>query len=321
MSFKNYFNKILVFFFPERAGYWNSLTPNTISQIPTSLGRYYLDFFSKIDYPGEFNGEGIPLFKFKSYTSIEHPTVISQYAFGLFEQIFRENYSNRNLTLKYLTLADWFDHNKVKIANSYCWHIHIDYNPEYHLSNPWISAMTQGEAISVLTRATLLTGDQKYESIANEAFNIFQVDVKNGGLLNHFNSYPVFEECPTPNKPMVVLNGFIFALFGLYDLYLLNRNEKAIYLFYQGIESIKKLLPYFDTGKWTNYYLFDYPKNYYSSFTYHYLVTEQLRSLYFISGDKIFLEYSERWQGYSKSMINRSFVLFKKLTSSNKFSI
>lgn len=319
MKIKNYLNKILVFYLPERAGYWNSLTPNTLIESPTVLGRYYLDFISKIDYPGKFNKEGIPLFKLKAHADIEHPTVISQYAFGLFEKLYKENYSNKNLLIKYLALADWFDHNKVKIGNSYCWYIRIDYNPEYHLPNPWISAMAQGQAISVLTRATLMTGNKKYESIANDALNIFQVDVKNGGLLNHFNSFPVFEECPTPNKPMVVLNGFIFALFGLYDLYLLNRNEEAIYLFNQGVQSVKKLLPNFDTGRWTNYYLFDYPKNYYSSFTYHYLVAEQLRSLYFISGDKVFLEYSERWHRYSKSIINRSLALFKKLTYSNKF--
>ena len=319
MKIKNYLNKILVFYLPERAGYWNSLTPNTLVKCPTILGRYYLDYFSKIDYPGKFNQEGIPLFKHKAHADIEHPTVISHYAFGLFEKLYRENYSNKNLLIKYLTLADWFDHHKVRIGNSYCWYIKIDYNPEYQLSNPWISAMAQGQAISVLTRASLLTGNQKYESIANESLNIFQVDVKNGGLLNHFNSFPVFEECPTPNKPMVVLNGFIFALFGLYDLYLLNRNEKAIYLFNEGMQSVKKLLRNFDTGKWTNYYLFDYPKNYHSSFTYHYLVTEQLMSLYFISGDKIFLEYSERWRGYSKSVLNRSLALVKKLTNSNKF--
>lgn len=320
MDLKNYLNKILVFYFPERAGYWNSLTPNTISQTPTTLGRYYLDFISKIEYPGKFNKDGIPLFTFRSHPLIEHPTVISQYAFGLFEKLYRENYSNNNLQIKFLKLSDWFDKNKVEKNGSYCWYINIDYNPEYRLSNPWISAMAQGEAISVLTRATLLTSDKKYESVATKALNIFQVDVKDGGLLNYFNSFPVYEECPTPHKPMVVLNGFIFALYGLYDLYLLNRNEKAFTLFYQGVKSVKNLLPYFDTGKWTNYYLFDYPKNYYSSYTYHYLVTEQLRALYFITGDKDFLDYSVRWRSYIKSIFNRSFALYKKLTHSNKYS-
>ena len=180
--------------------------------------------------------------------------------------------------------------------------------------------MAQGQAISVLTRASLLDGSKNYEQLALEALGPFNFEVKDGGLINYFNSISVFEECPTPNKPMVVLNGFIFALFGLNDLILLNGSETAKQLFAKGIDSLNKILPFFDIKHWTQYYLFDYPHNYYSSFTYHILVTEQLKALYHLTGDINILKYHEKWHGYSKSYINRTRALIKKVTSSHKLS-
>src|SRR4030065_467154 len=64
------------------------------------------------------------------------------------------------------------------------------------------------------------------------------------------------------------------------QLKLLNKNSKAFLLFTAGIESLLKLLPYYDFKSWSNYFLYEYPKKYYSSYTYHILVTEQLKALY-----------------------------------------
>ena len=50
----NYINKVLVFYSPKRAVYWNSITKCNIKIKPDSLGKYYLDFSTKVDYPGKF---------------------------------------------------------------------------------------------------------------------------------------------------------------------------------------------------------------------------------------------------------------------------
>ena len=316
---QNYFNKIAVFYFPEKAGYWNSITPCSIDKRPQNLERYYLDFSSKVAYPGSFSLQGIPLYSFQGKGLIEHPTVIAQYAFGIYELLFSKNFIDNDLMAKYLNLADWFAANNVEVKGGKGWWINIEYYPEYKLKNPWISAMAQGEAISVLTRAAKLFQNENYERLAIEALGPFQYEVKSGGLVNYFKNIPIYEECPTPDKPMAVLNGFIFSLFGLYDLFLLNGNSKANALFSQGIDSINKILPYFDVEHWSQYYLFDFPKKYYSSFTYHILVTEQLKALYYLSDDNRLLEYHEKWKSYSNSFFNRSRALVKKITSSNKY--
>ncbi len=315
---KNYLNKIQTFFLPEKAGYWNSITPCSINDKPIELGRYYLDFRTKINYPGQFNKFGIPLYSFMGRDLIEHPTVISQYAFGIYEELFRQEYLNEKLRGRFLVLADWFVNNSTKVKGGKGWLIHIEYYPEYRLPNPWISAMVQGQAISVLTRAAKMTNDLIYKSTAIEALGPFYYDVINGGLVNYFNGNPVYEECPTPHKTMAVLNGWIFSLLGLYDLFLYNANQDAKELFYKGLGSLKKVLNYYDLNNWTQYYLFDYPNVYYASYTYHILVTEQLKAIYYLTQDEYYLNLSIKWSKYSESFMNKTRVILKKVLTSNK---
>ncbi|HQI41314.1 MAG: hypothetical protein B6D44_02240 [Ignavibacteriales bacterium UTCHB2] len=317
-TIKNYFNKIFVFFFPERAVYWNSITPCSIQNKPTELGRYYLDFSKKLKYTGPFNDSGIPLYSYKGRELIEHPTVISQYAFGVYEELLKSNFLNKDLYKKFFVLADWFVENAAVVKDGKGWWIKIKYYSEYKMADSWISAMAQGQAISVLTRAARLSNRLIYASTAVEALKPFNYSVAEGGLVNYFNGISVYEECPTPHKPMAVLNGWIFSLFGLYDLYLYNSNQNAKDLFYEGIDSLKRILKYYDIGNWTQYYLFDYPKVYYASLTYHILATEQLKAIYYLTGDQYFLNIYIKWNKYSESFVNKTKALFNKVITSNK---
>lgn len=319
IDLKNYLNKILVFYYPERAGYWNSITKCNVIRKPIELGNYYLDFSSKALYPDQFSQDGIPLFTYGKESNIEQPVVIAQYALGLISLLAKDNFDNKELEQKFINVANWFVKNKEQTKNGVGWFIKTPYL-HYGLSVPWISAMAQGEAISVLSRAAKITKDDLYEQIAIDALVPFEYNVLDGGLVNYFNSIPVYEEVPTVSKTMAVLNGFIFALFGLYDLYLLNKNSKANLLFNNGAESLVKLLPYFDFNHWTNYFLYEYPKKYYSSYTYHILVTEQLKALYILTGESLFNDYANKWDEYSKSFIKKNFALFQKLLFSNKIN-
>ncbi len=304
---KNYLNKILVFYLPHKAGYWNSITPCTTTDKPIELGKYYLDFSSKANYPEKFSANGIPLYEYPGKLWLEQPVVIAQYALGLYEILDNKKFNDEKLLYKFINTANWFISNKVNIGLGVGWLINKQY-PEYGLNYPWISAMAQGEAISVLTRASLLTGNLQFEQVANEALIPFEIEVKDGGLVNYFNSIPVYEEFPTPTQTSGVLNGLIFGLFGIYDLILFNKNDKAQNLFNKGVESLKKLLPYYDLKYWSRYFLFNYPKRYISSLTYHILVAEQLKVMFYLTGERIFSEYSEKWIKCSKSIFKR--ILF-----------
>ena len=316
---QTYLNKILVFYYPEKAGYWNSLTKCCITERPDELAGYYLDFSTKAFYPYQFSDDGIPLFTHGKESKIEQPVVIAQYALGLSSLLAKDNFDNKELEKKFINIANWFVKNREQVKNGVGWFIKTPY-PHYGLNTPWISAMAQGEAISVITRAARISKVELYEQIAIDALVPFEYNVVDGGLVNHFNSIPVYEELPTTSKTMAVLNGFIFALFGLYDLYLLNKNKKALSLFNSGIESLLKLLPYYNFNFWSNYFLYDYPKKYYSSYTYHILVTEQLKVLHILTNESLFNEYAIKWDEYSKSFIKKNIALFQKIFFSNKIN-
>ena len=60
-----------------------------------------------------------------------------------------------------------------------------------------------------------------------------------------------YEEYPT-TPPLFVLNGFIYSLFGLYDLAQLGEGEMKVTaqkLYDEGMKSLKVMLPLFDSGK------------------------------------------------------------------------
>jgi len=311
-KYKSNFNKVLIFYKPNSADYWNSITKCSVNSKPNKLGRYYLNFSSKSEYTGKLDANGIPIYKHRNFDPFYHPIVVSQYAFGLFEKFYFSDYKNEHYRHKFLLQVDWLVKNYSERNGNLGWYIKYDVE-EWKLRIPWFSAMAQGEAISVLSRGYFLTQNESYLILAERALKLFETPVCDGGLINYFNSIPVFEEYPSPIKTVAVLNGFIFTIFGFYDLWLANKSEKAFLLFNQGISSLKKLLSYYDLGYWSQYFLFNYPKKYPASYTYHHIAIEQLKALHYITGVDIFLEYSDKWTEQSKSFTKKTRALFVKI--------
>lgn len=82
----------------------------------------------------------------------------------------------------------------------------------------WYSAMAQGHAMSLLSRAYSRSRNPLYLRAAYRAINPFLVPSSEGGVLTYlFGQHPWYEEYPTV-PPSFVINGFMYALFGLYDL-------------------------------------------------------------------------------------------------------
>lgn len=319
MDLKHLINKAIVFIKPEQATYWHTITRNTLNKKPEKVERYYLNFESKLNYPDKIDDNGIPLYKIAEVPYFHHPIVICQYALGIYEHFYQSKFKDELLKSRFIKQADWLLNNYADIGIGKVWHIGYDI-PEYNLYNPWYLGLSQGEAASVLTRAYHISNDIKYLALAEDAIKPFNVPVSDGGLLNYFNSLPVFEEYPSSKKTVGALCGYMFILFGFYDLILANKNRLATDLFNKGVESLKKLLPYYDLGFWSRYYIFDYPKQYVASFTYHSLHFEQLKTLYFMTGEKIFLDYSEKWESYSKNKLCIIRALAKKLTYARKLN-
>lgn len=305
-------NKALMFYFPSRANYWDTITYCQINDKISEIGRYYLNFKSKYYYPYNFSGDGVPLYKMSSDREIFQPTVICQYALGIYETMYENNFKDKYLQEKFFIQADWLLNNILTLKRGSGWILDFDV-PDYNLRSPWISALTQGEAISVLCRAFKLSGKEVYLDTAKDALIPFKYTVLQGGLKSQFKNFPVYEEYPS-QEVNVVLNGFIFSLLGIFDLCLVENNPTANELFSEGVNSIANLLQYFDTGIWSKYNLYGYPGNRLASYKYHRLHIEQLKVLYFITSNRVFYDYYNKWEGYDKSFKNRTKALFQKLT-------
>jgi heparosan-N-sulfate-glucuronate 5-epimerase len=144
-----------------------------------------------------------------------------------------------------------------------------------------ISAMVQGEAMSVLCRAWQVTNERRYLEIALGCLKPFDRGIEDGGVLGNISvaNIPWYEEYPT--LPLNhVLNGMIYSLWGLSDLNATTGNSRAQELFDLGVDSIVRALPLFDNGYWSMYRFPEAGDPYVASMMYHNLHICQLTALY-----------------------------------------
>jgi heparosan-N-sulfate-glucuronate 5-epimerase len=178
----------------------------------------------------------------------------------------------------------------------------------------WYSGMGQGHAMSVLTRAYKFSKDEKFLLAAIKALHLFEIPSSEGGVVARFMDTPHiwYEEYPT--KPSsFILNGFMYSLLGLYDLWATLEAEAPRFqtelklsrkIFDDGIESLFAILPFYDSGSGTFYDLRHFsmstaPKV--SRWDYHSTHINLLHTLSTLVDGKsksFFLSTADRWLGY-----------------------
>ncbi|KAI1904410.1 hypothetical protein AGOR_G00005350 [Albula goreensis] len=170
----------------------------------------------------------------------------------------------------------------------------------------WYSAMAQGQAMSTLVRAYLLTHDPVYLNAALRATGPHRLPSEQHGVKAVFmNKYDWYEEYPTMPSSFV-LNGFIYSLIGLYDLAETAGDKlgrEAGVLFSRGMESLKAMLPLYDTGSGTIYdlrhFMLGTAPNL-ARWDYHTTHINQLQLLASIDNAPVFRDFVKRWKSYMK---------------------
>uniref|UniRef100_A0A915PQ54 heparosan-N-sulfate-glucuronate 5-epimerase n=1 Tax=Setaria digitata TaxID=48799 RepID=A0A915PQ54_9BILA len=205
----------------------------------------------------------------------------------------------------FLTAADWLVNNQDKHGG---WSVPVERSiadKRLILPSGWYSAMAQGHALSVLTRAYVVTNDLKYLQTAKCALDLFNTEAAKGGVLNKLFGHPWFEEYPT-TPGTFVLNGFLYSLIGLYDFAQIsashgNGNDSAT-LFSVGLESLRIFLPLFDTGSGSFYDLrhlgLRIAPNL-ARWDYHSVHIYLLKWLYIITKDEFLNKTANRWAAYA----------------------
>jgi heparosan-N-sulfate-glucuronate 5-epimerase len=210
-------------------------------------GRYVspLNDRSNIDPPSVIvSSRGLPLVRYDAIGYQENPVATSQYglwAYGVYVRTGDD--AHRRIVLR---VAGWLLRNQTGDGR---WL--YEFNFAFHhvsVSKPWSSAMAQGQAMSLLERAYRMTGDTRYRRAAVRALAPLQTDVRDGGLRRCFFGncrLPFYEEYAT-NPPSYVLNGFMFTLFGLYDLASIAPRSKALSMYEAGRQTLATALPQYD---------------------------------------------------------------------------
>jgi len=162
----------------------------------------------------------------------------------------------------------------------------------YRLKAPWCSAMAQGQAVSLLLRAGLDHDDSALVRAAGLASR--SLVAERSELVAMTSAGPVLQEYPTA-PPSHVLNGWIFALWGLYDLACLG-DSVATRSFEAGVGALVERLPLYDAaGGWSRYDLYPHPLTHVASPFYHRLHVAQLEAMDVLVDGHPFAGRIERW--------------------------
>ena len=262
--------------------------------------KYYINskelFFENL----VFDNNGVPKNDYGKLGVHYNPALIGWYGLCLFNQ-------DKVQISKIEKIYNWIINNKVGKKTFFIWQYNFDWREgKAKLRKPWYSAMSQGLLISFLIRYYRLTKDSRALEIAKKASDCFLYKAEDGGVKIFKNNSVLYEEYPV--KPYsYILDGFIFSLLGLYDLYLCAKDEKLMELFDQGINGLCKNLDFWDFNNiWTWYG----GHKTLSSPLYNKLNAVLLKVLYEITNKKLFLNYADYWNPKKLKWYNKIYIEF-----------
>jgi hypothetical protein len=192
------------------------------------------------------------------------------------------------------------------------WPHHFDYPHTYRIRAPWLSAMAQGEVASLLVRVHAATGDERFAIGARDALKLTEIRDGEGGVLGDVDGAPFLEEYPT-RPASHVLNGAIFALWGVFDVGRGLGDEATEQRFRTLADALADRMDRFDTGYWSTYDLFPHPVPNVASPAYHLLHVNQLRALHRLHPRPELGAAAERFDGYRADQRKRRRALAQKV--------
>lgn len=269
--------------------------------VPTKAGstvpQYFFYKYDPIPNPfTEYSMEGIPLTERKKEGNVIHPVAIAQQLLVYYGKGFKGRGEDKKQFKKIISSIIQSD--ELNGANGV-----LMYNfpfqagtYKHKFETGWSSAMAQGQMLSVVARAYREFPDIRKE-LANYGERLMvplTLSEANGGHLYKISAngrkYDFYEEYPTPGAPPLTLNGFMFALIGLYEYEKTTGSAKARVLFDKGMRTLKLILPAYNTKPLSTYDLSHVTKMSRPniSYFYHKVHIEQLDFFIGITNDKDF---------------------------------
>ena len=101
---------------------------------------------------------------------------------------------------------------------------------------------------------------------------------------------------------MMILNGWMYALWGLRELSLAFDDVGADERFTESVACLLQLLPRYDVGWWSRYSLYPHRLPDLAKLFYHRLHVDQLEVMYDLTGEELFRAVAGRWRRYDTTV-------------------
>ena len=292
--------------------FWHEPPEENLNASGNDLGEYYMLFTEKANYKGVYDSTGIPQLDYRGKIGRQYnPIAIAQYGLGNYN-LFRRT-GNAECSNKFLQVADWLvghlEQNQQGLA---VWNHNFDWEYRDTLRAPWYSALAQGQGISVLVRAHKQSGDPRYLDAAQQALASFFKPVAEGGVTFTDEQGDIWFEEYIVSPPTHILNGFIWAAWGIYDYFLATRDHSTQDLFARAAGTLTRNLDRYDLGFWSLYEQSGTRLPMVASPFYHQLHVVQLRAMHRLTGEETFARVADRWEGYGRSRSKRTRALCYK---------
>ncbi len=246
--------------------YWHRPQAEGSLFVPGTIAGYFNDLRGKTTWSGPVDPSGIPLVQING-TLQYFPTTSLQKGLGHWDLWLQSNRTDTAQFNAFEQLAHWALRTRDERSG---WRV-----PSWEGSSTSLySAMSQGEGVSLLCRAYSVTNLEEYLVAAQDAAQLMLAPVAAGGTARYEKEGIILEETPL-RHPQTILNGWIFALYGLYDLSQVCKEDSWQSALSETLEALHTMLPVFDAGFWS---LYDSDGNLASPF-YHRLHIAQLRAL------------------------------------------
>jgi len=279
---------------------------------PGKLGEYYMPFIAKANYPGQYDDKGIPMLDYRGAVGLQYnPIAIAQYGLGNYNLYRRTGEETRKS--KFLNVADWLVENLEETSyGTRVWYHHFDWEYRDKLKAPWYSGLAQGQGLSLLVRAHQESGNGCYLEAGREVFDTFKKDLKQGGVTCTDNKEYIWFEEGIVDPPTHILNGFIWAIWGVYDYFLHTKDQVASRLFEEAVKTLSDNLSEFDVGFWSLYEQSGTRMKMLASPFYHSLHIIQMGVMHRLTGEPVFRHFADKWDTYRRSSIKRNAAFIYK---------
>jgi len=268
----------------------------TINDLPYEE-KPYIEDYVRSKTMENFDQDSVPMYAHGN-TLYYHPVYTSLFGIRFVDGYVRTGDAN------YLDLAERIAYKLVEISSESNEQFLFPYNFDYAYSGkeflgaPWYYGMAQGRFLTLFSRLYNETGDETYLEWAEKTFDSLKLlktedPAENWVAYIDEENFYWIEEYTVESKPVHVLNGFIFAIFGIYDYYLVTNDPKAKKLLNASITTIEHYIEEYQNPSAVSFYDLRYkPKNPF----YHGVHVNQLNLLSKITGELYFKEMADLFE-------------------------